>query len=781
MKYLDYVSKLDLFGYNIKLKYKNSGSYSSNLGGLFSIFVYIFIIIQIYFSFKQFQSSLNPSVNTYEQQSSEIQSVKISNIDDKFKLGLMLVDNTSNSRIIEDHNVLLKDNSNKLFEFKTYVVNTKTTSLNKANEFKRSIRLPFCKRNNNTKNTNYKTDLYNVCYDMSEWNNFIKETKNIPNFKIMDYDENKFHEFMTEEDNILKDDYYTNNFSLEKKKKININDIMNKLDDNINNLDKFFNKKLKTYEDNNEEDNNNEKVDLLVYEQFNAHKGQYLSIELKFLCQYDKNNLLINKENISCLKYNTKDKANLFLSNISVFSFVQSRYFEEYDVDNPIQYQSSQIKYDNFYSKDEVFESNMFLVNTDFREHYNLLFNPVAKDREFYIYFKDGSQTGGYVDRHQENEDIIFKINLKTTIFNNKIVRKFLSPIDILADIGGLFSFLSFFGMLIINSINKQLFFTDMINDHFNIVKESDKGFSKRSLNKDDNSNNNSSSSDNDNSNYNKLNYKDKIYNLQNKNNIEINKLNKTNLTSNNNSNINSFKVSIIKNDCKKQVVLENNSNFQEQDKILINKKEYYEDIKNNNKNSNNKNNNFIKEKALNHKFVYELKDIIIGKIADLLFCFTFKSINKKKDIFNKSKKILDNYLSLNTVIMTVQEFKIMRSVMFDSVQRKIINQYKKPVIKIYDESTVFVYRKSDVNKNTEVLNNNNNNVLKDKLLSDNISDYNDAKIKNKLKMYKKEKNKNIPQELELIECPFNEDNAFADNYLKSKIENYNKLDKKDI
>ena len=223
--------------------------------------------------------------------------------------------------------------------------------------------------------------------------------------------------------------------------------------------------------------------------------------------------------------------------------------------------------------------------------------------------------------KEKKQEDSNLTINLKTSIFSNKIIRKYFTPVDLLADIGGLFSIFTWVGTIIFNYVNKQLFIVDMINTHFKIIRDD----------------------------------RDSIID------VDLNTKN-------------DFKTSIVKGRKTSNDYLSNKSFFR-----VLNSKGLNEEL--------------FKNSKLN-KFNYGIKDIVLSA-----FCcyYIYHDHKNKYDIYLKSKKILDIYLNLNTLIKTLQEFKIVKNVMFDSLKKKIISDYKQPMIKVSDKSARFIYRQSDL------------------------------------------------------------------------------------
>jgi hypothetical protein len=115
----------------------------------------------------------------------------------------------------------------------------------------------------------------------------------------------------------------------------------------------------------------------------------------------------------------------------------------------------------------------------------------------------------------------------------------------------------------------------------------------------------------------------------------------------------------------------------------------------NDNDSNSNKCEHLVKKKK--YKLKYTLKDIIYS----ILICLKDrKTLDKKNEIYHSCKKIIDSYLDIKNLISIMQEFKVVRSVMFDNIQLSLIDYYKKPILKVCkDESNkiLLVYRKSTI------------------------------------------------------------------------------------
>jgi hypothetical protein len=89
----------------------------------------------------------------------------------------------------------------------------------------------------------------------------------------------------------------------------------------------------------------------------------------------------------------------------------------------------------------------------------------------------------------------------------------------------------------------------------------------------------------------------------------------------------------------------------------------------------------------------YRFKDFL-----STIICTKKNSLKRKDEIYTYCSKIIDDYLDFRNLMTTLQEYKISKSILFDSSQLALIKDYSKPIIKIQTEDTkeiIFIYRKS--------------------------------------------------------------------------------------
>jgi hypothetical protein len=89
----------------------------------------------------------------------------------------------------------------------------------------------------------------------------------------------------------------------------------------------------------------------------------------------------------------------------------------------------------------------------------------------------------------------------------------------------------------------------------------------------------------------------------------------------------------------------------------------------------------------------YRFKDFI-----STIICSKKNSLKRKDEIYTYCSKIIDDYLDFRILMTTLQEYKISKSLLFDSLQLSLIKEYSKPIIKIQTDEKkeiIYIYRKS--------------------------------------------------------------------------------------
>jgi hypothetical protein len=248
------------------------------------------------------------------------------------------------------------------------------------------------------------------------------------------------------------------------------------------------------------------------------------------------------------------------------------------------------------------------------------------------------------------------------------IQRKYYTLIDLLASVGGLFNVFFILGMIIFGYINKVLFDCRIINDHFNIVDNIPKA-------------------------------KDDSYFRQTipRNSFQLENLRKD------------YNVERFSNNTSDSEHSRNRPPFRtlESDEIL-------------------------KEKLIFHRHRYFKFRYVFADVLKSFCCWKSKQLSKKNKVYNHCKKIIDNYTDIKNLISTIQEFKVVRHVLFNKIQLDLINYYKKPIIQINDRDLTLIYRKSvleeedldvcDFKDNLDILNfGKNSDLFKDKTIDEKL------------------------------------------------------------
>lgn len=495
----NFLFKFDIFGYTIRIKHRSNNDFKSIYGALFTLLVYIILIVQIIFSFNQMKSSMNPLINTYETQENYNQTMQISSEDYIFKLGLI-----------------------------------------------------------GNKPKGYYIDLINDSFKI------VIKTIN-PEFE-------KIHKYILTEDGIL-----------------------------YNEPIYLINRYTEGYE-------------------------QYLSIDFEI-----------------------KDESKLkdFEGEEILFYFPNS-YFDMFDFERPIKDQVSTVRWSvedlkDYYYNRKFMETSINLNHNEFNEIFNILIDPMMiPKRDFYCFRPNSDSSTIKIQKGKKN--FFLRINLKVSIFNNKLFRRYMTPVDLLSDIGGLFSMLSFFGMSVFGFINKHLFLSELMNKYFKIR------FS---------------------------NYSD-------------NKLNETLIN----------KKSIVYDDYHSQ---NNNDNESKTESNRQSKSEYNlqskqtssEDIKMFRRTYNSITKTQMTFSKDMKRFKYGITDILNG-----IVCWDCGKNKYKNEVFQKGKTFLDSYFSIHNFINVNQDFRVIKYYLFDYSKLNVIEDLKKPIINIYSDTefNVFTYSGKEIN-----------------------------------------------------------------------------------
>lgn len=768
-----YLSYIDLFGQKIDLTYKNEVLYRTYYGALYTLFLFLIIILETIAGYREITSQKNPIINMMEVESKNVEKINLF-----------------------DENITI-----------AFTVNTKD------------------RRNHLVNNTLYSFESKLISRSQNETSDKISTF-------LIKHEKCRKANFQNYE-NIYTDFSLENAFCLVRPNE------------------------------------NDKKVELFTSPQ--DFSENYLKLKLR-VCE---NNSLVES---NC--FLNDDFIKNIMPTLKLNIYVIHKYFDGIDIEHPIK---SRLSFLTFNLEEEVFLKKKINYSfnknilTDYSDFLSAFIDPEPisfvgfkpKDKQSYIiYDRDGGVN--FVEIYFRLDNIPIKFT-----------RKYITFIDLLATIGGLFNALFILGMVIFGFINRLLLDVKIINDHFNIIKNEDiyppsgspfvsnsannsnniitknhindkisdslqnknytenqieslknNGFDMKSLNRAFESSNtqeiedyNKAFNDDIKKNNQKIKFLEKLKKASGNNKInniarhlnidkilgdDKNKKEKKNFlinseTSNEkiiNNNGNSNKLSIIRDntslkrtncpnanikenvdekcysDCnytceKTNNFLHNTSNLDINNNDIPNKNTTTADIKieNNNSEENNENkentksklshtytmrsvsfdsmskninveenpfrklhdreieflkiqeenktdyypcnvetnkrsgqNQKKKEKSFKLSNYYKLR-YGIKELLKTAFCFKYRSLNKRNQIFYNCKKVIDNYLDINNIIPLIQEFKIAKSLLFSKSQLLMINHYKKPIIKIYDNKSKFIFRKSDIYENFKMIN----------------------------------------------------------------------------
>ena len=89
-------------------------------------------------------------------------------------------------------------------------------------------------------------------------------------------------------------------------------------------------------------------------------------------------------------------------------------------------------------------------------------------------------------------------------------------------------------------------------------------------------------------------------------------------------------------------------------------------------------------------KFRYNFREIIRSILPH-------KKLDKRNEIYLNCKKVIDKYIDISNLIEIIQEFKIIKSLLFNNSQNYLLNKFKRPAIKIKKNTNDFLFRRSDL------------------------------------------------------------------------------------
>lgn len=336
-----------------------------------------------------------------------------------------------------------------------------------------------------------------------------------------------------------------------------------------------------------------------------------------------------------------------YISQLNVQILVFNNYFAPFDEINMIRPNVNHFSYKpmNYLNAGIYTQTTINLFNNDIDEYYNIIRSMKRVPTKHLISFSESTSLSS-----SSNLNLSYSLTIKANTGISMYSLKFYTVIDILSDIGGLVSIFSYIGASIFTSINKKLFFKSLINEHFDICKD------------DDNSTH--------------VIYKPTI----NSSEASLEEPRQVNAIKNNLSLSDKLKASIDRGKQAHKVEMKGDDKF------------FY--VKNR---EDEQKETLLEQDNSRFKFNYTIKDISYRFASKYMFClYPFKERTRKQMIYRKCKHILEGYLTLNSLIKTMQEFNIMKSVFFDETSKELIGKNRKPILKVSDDHTIIIYRTSE-------------------------------------------------------------------------------------
>lgn len=355
------------------------------------------------------------------------------------------------------------------------------------------------------------------------------------------------------------------------------------------------------------------------------------------------------------------------LRKLNLYMYIVHDYFDGRDTDNPIKQRLSFDKW-TFDDIKLINDDTIYFGMQKLHDFKNLLFLYLSEPVPIHFATfntKDITRTFKYKENLLDDDGKLIDISFKAKAINTKIVRKYNTIIDMIANLGGLFNVMCVIGNYIFGYINRTFLDCKLINDHFNIVNAKD--FELENFY----SNERKSSSG-----VNIKKTKDELKNPF----LHPSDYDKKNF--------------VYEDEPQRDVSFRPFGSIKTKEmkaakcKLLSKHKQY--------------------------KYKYSMCDILLS-----LCLFKSKKLRKKNEIYSNCRNIISKYLDIMYMINIMQEFKVVRNILFDSLQNSLIDYFKKPILRINSDNqnqTTLIYRRShledtkqkdmcEVKENLDILN----------------------------------------------------------------------------
>jgi len=681
----DKLSILDLFGQKIDLTYKKEVYYRSYYGALYTLFMFLIIILQIYAGYKDMTSRMNPIINTMEFESNKVEKLDLinENITIAFAINTL------------DRKVHISD---KVFTYEGKIISrSKNDTLDKTSTFLSSFENCTKKHFKHFRNIYQNFSLYEAhCLSNKQKTNKSMEIFSIPEEFTETYFKLKIR-VCENKALTVKDCYLSKEF---------LNEILPSLNLNIYLIHQYFD----GIDVNNPIKPRLSFVNFNVQEELFLKKKNFLYFTKNFLTDYsDFYSAFIEPETKSFVGFSNKDVQNivkfdnddyvnfieiyfrihniprkftrkyttyfdllanigglfnaLFILGMIIFSFINkilldvkiiNDHFNIYGITDHLigkqnnlrtkSFPNNELKYSDFFNKNFNFLNSNPNSSSD---------NPnknIQEKEKFLDKLKKTTKVAYSINTDEEKFHLLYN-NFSSKYSKPKLKKH--SNNDIKTDLKE----------LKLNHVSNER----VINDFEKINKTNSK-LSIFSI-----KNNEVGTSD--------INNKMKKEDIINERNINLQKNEVLDMEEDQDFNAresrlsNTYTIRSISFDAKNEDDIKDLP-FK---KILIQESMTTESKKD-------------KKLKIPFRLKYGMRDILKNA-----FFITSKVQIKKYEIYELCRKVIENYLDVNELIPLIQGLKITRSILFSNNELEIIDYYKKPIIKVDELKSKLIFRKSDI------------------------------------------------------------------------------------
>jgi hypothetical protein len=423
-----------------------------------------------------------------------------------------------------------------------------------------------------------------------------------------------------------------------------------------------------------------------IFSQPEEFTETYLKINVKYCKNETDINIYLNSNKVC----KPVEEINERLLNLNLYLYITHDYFDGMDPLNPIQKRLSMEKwnFDDLYLRRR---DSFYFTYSNLKDYNDLMMGLSEPAPRTFLQFqqKDIVRNFKFIKPDEANKKFM-EIWVKANSVPRKIIRKYTTFVDLLATLGGLANIFIIVGNLIFAYVGRIFLDIKIINDHFNISKSNSIELEMLGKKRDSSGN------------FCKFN---EINNSHNKDNKSIQGTYTKNPFQNSGERTGRYSYISFNKEIRNSQVIE--SDYYQRFSYVKNKDNQIFNSGNSQKESllsqiseceSSNATQSPNKKGLRLK--YSFKDVVYS-----IFYPNKKSLQRKNQIYENCKKIIDEHIDVKNIISVMQEYKILRTILLDPLQLSLINYYKKPVLKISNDikdKIVIVHRKSNLEHNLD-------------------------------------------------------------------------------